>query len=282
MDFLRLPQWLRRPINRTGSVHNVKKTLRGRRLTTVCEEAKCPNIETCFSKPTATFMILGSVCTRTCGFCNVDKNKAPEILDSDEPLNLALTAKDMGLKHVVVTSVNRDDLHDGGAEHFVKVIDELRIHCGCATVEVLTPDFDGNIDAVKKVFKARPDIFNHNVETVKRLYGEVRPEADYETSLKILRLAKKEGLRVKSGLMVGLGETFEEVICLLKDLKEKGDVDIVTIGQYMMPSKQHLPVKEYIEPKVFTEYAKIGRELGIEKVYAGPYVRSSYNAEQFA
>lgn len=227
-------------------------------------------------------MILGSLCTRSCGFCNVDKNKTPGALDSDEPLNLALTAKDMGLKHVVVTSVNRDDLPDGGAGHFVKVITELRHHCGDATVEVLTPDFDGNMAALDKVFKARPDIFNHNVETVKRLYGEVRPGADYEMSLEILRRASLAGLRVKSGLMVGLGETFEEVVDLLKDLKEKGDVDIVTIGQYMMPSKKHLPVKEYLEPKVFTEYAKAGRELGIEKVYAGPYVRSSYNAEQFA
>ncbi len=275
----RLPEWAKRPLGRPSVLHELKSTLRKRGLSTVCESARCPNIGECFSKPTATFMILGSVCTRKCTFCNVTKNEQAQKTDSNEPENIALTSFEMGLKHVVVTSVTRDDLSDGGASHFASTIKALRDKISGISVEVLTPDFNGVKSSLEKVFLARPNIFNHNVETIKRLYPRVRPEADYDRSLDVLRSAKEFGLTVKSGIMVGLGETKAEVIETLKDLKDAG-CDIVTIGQYLRPKRENLEVVDYIEPEVFKEYEEEGLKLGLKQVFAGTFVRSSYNADK--
>ncbi len=232
----------------------------------------------CFSKPTATFMILGDVCTRACAFCSVGKGMALPP-DENEPRNIALTAKEMGLKHVVITSVTRDDLADGGAGRFALTIRALKDTIPGISVEVLTPDFKGSRDALKAVLDARPDIFNHNLETVKSLYSVVRPSAVYERSLEVLRRAKEQGAFTKSGIMAGLGETKAEVRELLEDLKSAG-CDAVTIGQYLRPSLKHLEVREYVAPDVFGEYGEYGKSIGIKNVYSGVFVRSSYNAER--
>jgi len=225
-------------------------------------------------------MILGSACTRNCGFCSV-KSSIPGPLDKNEPERVALAAKDMGLKYVVVTSVTRDDLPDGGAMHFAETVKAVKKHLPNAAVEVLTPDFKGDYDALKTVLDSAPDVYNHNVETVPRLYAHVRPQANYERSLNVLRNAKKIALDInaKSGLMVGLGETFNEVISVLKDLKNAG-CDTVTIGQYLRPGRQNLPVKEYVRPEIFNEYKETAVKIGFKYVASAPLVRSSMNAEE--
>ena len=255
-------------------------TLRSLALHTVCEEARCPNIAECFSRDTATFMILGDVCTRNCAFCGCQKGK-PAAVEAAEPANVARAARKLNLRHCVVTSVTRDDLNDGGASQFVSTMQAIREANRCTTVEVLTPDFRGDVAAAKAVFAAKPDVFNHNVETVPRLYPSVRPGADYERSLRLLHLAKETdpGAVTKSGLMIGLSETLLEVEDVLKDLASIG-LSAVTIGQYMQPSRNNTPVSKYYEPAFFTELVERGRALGIKHVLAGPLVRSSYNAKE--
>jgi lipoic acid synthetase len=275
----RLPSWAKKKLGQPSSLHKMKATLRERGLSTVCESARCPNIGECFTKPTATFMILGSVCTRGCGFCSINKDLAPSAANPNEPTEIAKTTKELGLKHVVVTSVTRDDLADGGASQFVLTIQAIRDIIPSISIEVLVPDFAGNDDALASVLEARPEIFNHNIETVKRLYKVVRPGARYERSLEILKASNSAGLLTKSGLMVGLGESAEEVEELLRDLHFSG-VDAVTIGQYLQPSASNLEVIEYIEPERFAAYEAYGLGLGISKVYSGPLVRSSYNAAE--
>ena len=274
----RLPPWAKKRLGPASRLHEVKSILRSRGLHTVCESARCPNIGECFSKPTATFMILGDVCTRTCGFCSIDKRAAPLLVDPHEPLNIAITAKEMGLRHVVITSVSRDDLPDGGAGQFALTIKAIKDNISGILVEVLTPDFNGDDQALSIVLEARPDIFNHNLETVPSLYQKVRPQADYRRSLEVIRRAKRPGRLTKSGIMVGLGESAGEVKALLEDLLAIG-CDAVTIGQYLRPTRENLEVVEYVEPDVFKEYEEFGRAIGFRHVYSGPFVRSSYNAE---
>ncbi|MDI6744150.1 MAG: lipoyl synthase [Thermodesulfovibrionales bacterium] len=275
---MRLPEWIK--VKSPMGVHDTKQILRSRRLSTVCEEARCPNQGECFSKPTATFMILGSVCTRNCGFCSVESSM-PKPLDEDEPERVALAAKEMGLKYIVITSVTRDDLKDGGAKHFAETVRAVKKHLPDTTVEVLTPDFKGDYNALKTVLGSMPDVYNHNVETVPRLYFYVRPQADYARSLNVLSNAKTIApeITTKSGLMLGLGETFDEVVSVLKDLRSSG-CDTVTIGQYLMPSKKNLPVKEYISPEIFNEYREIALDMGFRYAASAPLVRSSMNAEE--
>lgn len=279
----RLPSWLSRKMGQPSKLHEMKNILRSRNLHTVCESARCPNIGECFSKPTATFMILGDVCTRHCGFCSVDKTAAPLVVDANEPQNIALTAKELGLRHVVITSVTRDDLADGGATQFALTIRAVKDTINPISIEVLTPDFKGDERALKTVLDAKPDIFNHNIETVPSLYEKVRPQANYRQSLQVIEKAKKmaDGIMTKSGLMVGLGETKDEVKSVMNDLFHAG-CDAVTIGQYLKPSTKNLEVSEYISPDIFKEYEEYGKEIGLKHVYSGPFVRSSYNAELLA
>ncbi|MBI5888488.1 MAG: lipoyl synthase [Deltaproteobacteria bacterium] len=278
----RLPSWAKKRLGHPANIHGMKAVLRRRNLHTVCESARCPNIGECFSKPTATFMILGDVCTRRCGFCAVNKSAPALDVDPHEPQNIALTAKELGLRHVVVTSVTRDDLADGGAGQFALTIKAIKDNISAILVEVLTPDYMGI--RLKTVLNAGPDIFNHNLETVPSLYKTVRPQANYLRSLDVLSSAKgsgvepRHGVLTKSGIMVGLGETKDEVRAVLRDLYAAG-CDAVTIGQYLQPTRSHLEVKEYVEPDVFKEYEVYGRSIGIKQVYAGTFVRSSYNAE---
>lgn len=275
----RLPEWVKRPLGVPSRLHDMKSILRQRNLHTVCESARCPNIGECFSKPTATFMILGDVCTRDCGFCAVEHEKTPLTVDPGEPENIALTAGELGLKHVVITSVTRDDLPDGGAKQFALTIKAIKDNISRISVEVLTPDFKGDPAALDTVLGAGPDIFNHNLETVPRLYPVVRPRAVYSMSLDILKRASGAGVKTKSGIMVGLGETKEEVQEVLRDLLNVG-CGAVTIGQYLRPTRQNLEVNRYIRPEEFTEYELYGNEIGLKHVYSGPLVRSSYNAEK--
>ncbi len=286
----RLPDWARKKLGHPASLHRTKKILRDRRLNTVCESARCPNIGECFTKPTATFLILGSVCTRSCGFCSVDKGRGPEAIDLNEPGNIAEAAVELGLKHVVLTSVTRDDLVDGGAGHFARVIGALKASVSGRTekltIEVLTPDFKGVSKDLQTVLGSGPDIFNHNLETVPGLYATVRPEADYLRSLRVIeevaRYGSEQGrtMKAKSGIMVGLGESVDEVKQVLRDLHSSG-CRTVTIGQYLQPTRKSLPVIEYVEPEVFAQYEEFGRSIGIESVYSGTFVRSSYNAEKY-
>ncbi|MFQ5329247.1 MAG: lipoyl synthase [Thermodesulfobacteriota bacterium] len=278
-DIGRLPEWLRRRSVKWGGLHPMKKILRERGLNTVCESARCPNIGECFSKPTATFMIMGGVCTRGCGFCNIDKDITPGAVDPAEAENIALTVMEMGLKHVVITSVTRDDLPDGGASHFALTIQAVRDSISPLLIEVLTPDFGGNMSALATVLDAGPDIFNHNVETVPSLYRSVRPEAEYATSLDILKRAGEWEVTTKSGIMVGLGEEQGEVVEVMEDLRRAG-CDAITIGQYLRPNRDALPVREYVRPETFKEYEEMGRAMGFPHVYSGPFVRSSYNAAE--
>lgn len=279
----RLPEWLRKPETHSESVTALKQNLRRLNLHTVCESARCPNIHECFHRGAATFMILGNLCTRGCGFCSVPKG-SPEkrefSLDSDEPANVARMAAAMKLRYVVITSVNRDDLPDGGSLHWAKTVHAVRGALPEARVEVLTPDFCGDMDAVERVLSANPDVFNHNMETVPRLYKRVRPQADYQQSLDVLQFAKtrRPDILVKSGMMVGLGETESEVIQVLRDLREHG-TDIATIGQYLQPTRRNLPVAEYVTPEQFERYSKLGLEAGLTNVFSGPFVRSSYMAD---
>lgn len=274
---MRLPEWIKTV---ASDLHKVKRVLRNHKLSTVCEEARCPNKGICFSKPTATFMILGDVCTRNCGFCSV-KNGHPIGLDKDEPERVAEAAYEMDLRYVVITSVTRDDLEDGGASQFAKTIYALRRKMNGVKIEVLTPDFKGDVAALKTVLEAGPDVFNHNIETVKRLYPRVRPQADYYRSLNVLLTAKRIAphIKTKSGFMLGLGEKMEEIIELINDLRGVG-CDFLTIGQYLRPSKKNLPVVEYIKPEVFEEIRGIAIGLGFEFVASGPLIRSSMNAEE--
>ncbi|MEA1974675.1 MAG: lipoyl synthase [Bacillota bacterium] len=278
METLRKPKWLRVKIGNYKNSAYVEKTLEEFNLNTVCEEANCPNRAECFSNKTATFMILGRNCSRNCRFCDVTFGNMTEV-DENEPKNLAKATKKIGLKHVVVTSVTRDDLDDGGASQFVEVIKEIRKESKGTSIEVLIPDLQGNVDALESIVKERPEIINHNVETIKRLYQDVRPSAIYERSLEVLANVKKIDSTVytKSGIMVGLGEEKEEIIQVMKDLR-KVNCDFLTIGQYLQPSKDHYPVKEYVHPDLFDEYKKIGLELGFVDVASAPLVRSSYNA----
>jgi lipoyl synthase len=279
----RLPEWIREKKLNLSSLREIKTMLRERELHSVCESLACPNRSECFSRGTATFMILGDVCTRACGFCNVTTGMPYKAPSPDEPRAVAETAKRMGLKHIVVTSVTRDDVPDGGAQQFAETIRELRDVLPEAAVEVLTPDFRGNLDAVRVVVEAKPDYYNHNVETVPRLYRHVRPGSRFERSLEVLRHAKKVDPHVitKSGLMLGLGERREEVVEVLERLHESS-VEIVTIGQYLQPKRHKLEVIEYVHPSVFDEYRAIGESMGFRAVFSGPFVRSSYMADVVA
>jgi lipoic acid synthetase len=275
---LRLPDWIKTKV--FSGTHNTKHILRSCGVSTVCEEARCPNIGECYSRPTATFMILGSKCTRNCGFCSVESSR-PEPLDSEEPERVALAAKTMGLKYVVITSVTRDDLPDGGAGQFAKTIFEVRRYIQDAKVEVLTPDFRGDLSALNAVMNSRPDVYGHNVDTVPRLYSIVRPRTDYTRSLTILKSAKEiaSDIHTKSGLMLGLGETLDEVIDVLRDLSKAG-CDFVTIGQYLRPSRKNLSVVEYVRPDAFERLRLIALDMGFKFVASSPLVRSSMNAEE--
>ncbi|MEW5744785.1 MAG: lipoyl synthase [Nitrospirota bacterium] len=279
---MHLPEWIR---TKTTGLHATRHVLRNHRLTTVCEEARCPNRGVCFSKPTATFMILGDRCTRSCAFCSVQEGSAasggPAEVDADEPGRVAAAAAELGLRYVVVTSVTRDDLSDGGAAQFAATIREVRGLLPDAKVEVLTPDFKGDREALAVVLAARPDVFNHNVETVPRLYPTVRPQAEYRRSLEALRSAKEiaPDIMTKSGLMVGLGETMDEVLALFGDLRAAG-CDILTVGQYLRPAKKNLPVVEYVRPETFELLRQRALGLGFAFVASGPLVRSSMNAEE--
>lgn len=276
----RLPPWLIKKVSMSGFLHETKSLLRNLELHTVCEEARCPNIGDCFSKPTATFLILGGLCTRNCSFCAVSKG-TPLPLDLSEADRVALASKRLNLKHVIITSVTRDDLVDGGASLFALSIRKIRETLQSCTVEILTPDFKGDEDSLSKVIDAKPDIFNHNIETVERLYQYVRPQANYKRSLRLLDYIKKHGgsIITKSGLMVGLGETFNEVVSTMEDLRNVG-CDVLTIGQYLQPTRESIQVTEYIEPGIFKKYSEIGNEMGFLKVYSAPFVRSSFNAEE--
>ncbi len=279
---LRKPSWIRVRIPSDGSVARLKAKLRENRLVTVCEEASCPNIHECFGHGTATFMILGEVCTRRCSFCDVAHGR-PKPPDAGEPLSLATTVADMGLKYVVVTSVDRDDLRDGGAQHFVDCIAAIREHSPSTRIEILTPDFrgKGRMDRALEILAANPpDVFNHNIETVPDLYANVRPGADYQWSLTLLQKFKQQHpqLPTKSGIMLGLGETMEQVQATLRDLRAH-DVDMVTIGQYLQPTAHHHPVMRYWTPEEFKELELYGNALGFSHVASGPLVRSSYHAD---
>ncbi|MBI5177916.1 MAG: lipoyl synthase [Nitrospinae bacterium] len=271
------PAWLRKKIG-FSAVGALKGELRQKHLHTVCESAKCPNIGECFSHGTATFLILGNACTRTCAFCAVDKG-ATAMPDPHEPENVAAMSARLNLRHVVITSVTRDDLPDGGALHYVRTVEAVRAKLPGAVVELLIPDFDGNTAALDAVLSIRPEILNHNVETVPSLYPRVRPQADFARSLDVLRRAAGCGIIAKSGMMAGLGETDDELVNAMERLKDTG-VKIFTLGQYLAPSRRHAPVVEYKEEAWFENMARAARSIGIEKVMAGPFVRSSYLAEK--
>jgi lipoic acid synthetase len=284
----RLPEWARRSRTHFESLNRLKSGLRALNLHTVCESARCPNIHECFHRGAATFMILGNWCTRGCGFCAVPKGnpvKRDMRLDPQEPANVARMAAGMKLRYVVLTSVNRDDLEDGGSRHFAETVRQVRRALPEARVEALTPDFNGDLEAVGRVLDAGPHVFNHNMETVARLYRRVRPQADYRQSLKVLEFAARVGQALspahfltKSGFMVGLGETEEEVRELLRDLRGAG-TGVATIGQYLQPTRRNLPVAAYIEPRQFEAYRDYGLSLGFKMVFSGPLVRSSYMAD---
>lgn len=279
----RLPDWLRKGTTHFVSVHDLKAGLRELNLHTVCESARCPNMHECFHRGAATFMILGNLCTRGCGFCSVPKgspHKKEFTLDPAEPANVARMAAAMKLRYVVITSVNRDDLADGGSRHFAETVREVRRALPDARVEVLTPDFCGDMDAVARVLDAAPHVFNHNMETVERLYRRVRPQANYQQSLDVLRFAKRYRPQAltKSGLMVGLGEAPHEVEQLLRDLLGAG-VDVATIGQYLQPTRRNLAVASYVTPAQFEAYRAYGLSIGFKMVFSGPLVRSSYIAD---
>jgi lipoic acid synthetase len=277
---VRAPEWIREKRIRLAELHGVKSLMRREGLSTVCEEARCPNRGECFSRGTATFLLLGDVCTRACGFCDIRTGR-PLPVDPLEPSRVASAARSMGLSYVVLTSVDRDDLPDGGAAHFEAAIEAVRKVQPSPGVEVLTPDFRGRFASVRTVVEARPDVFNHNVETVPRLYALARRGASLDRSLGVLAAAKilDPALTTKSGLMVGLGEKAWEVLDLLGRLRDAG-VDIVTIGQYLRPSRENLPVVEYPSPEVFDRYRRAGERMGFRHVFAGPFVRSSYRAEE--
>jgi lipoyl synthase len=279
----RLPRWLKRRVPKGNANHFTAGLLDELGLETVCDHAKCPNRMECYSQKTATFMILGDICTRSCGFCAVSRGR-PEPPDDDEPQRLAQAAQRLGLRHVVITSVTRDDLPDGGADHFYRCVLAVRART-VATVEVLTPDFIGKPAAVDRVIESAPEVFNHNTETVPRLYRRVRgPQSDYRWTLQLLQQVKRSRpeIRTKSGMMLGLGETHEEVLDTLADLRDRG-VEYLTLGQYLQPdTKRFLPVVRYLKPEEFTQLGEAARQMGFVKVSSGPFVRSSYHAREMA
>lgn len=274
----RLPLWFRRPIP-AGSFHQTSHTLQRYRLNTVCEAALCPNQSECWSRRTATFMVLGEQCTRRCGFCAIETARPSSVVEQDEPDRVAQAAEELGLQYVVVTSVARDDLADEGAEHFYRCIQALKQRIDGVDVEVLTPDFHARRDLIARVCEAEPTVYNHNLETVARLQRLVRPQASYERSLRVMALVRElsPSILTKSGLMLGLGEREEEVLEAAWDLQEAG-CEILTLGQYVSPSEAHLDVQEFFPPEVFKRLADTIRQMGFKEVYAGPYVRSSYHA----
>ena len=279
----RLPEWLRKPQTHFESVTNLRRDFRRLNLHTVCESARCPNIHECFNRGAATFMILGNLCTRGCGFCSVPKGspaKREFTLDPLEPSNVARMAAEMKLRYVVITSVNRDDLDDGGSRHFAQTVREVRLALPDARVEVLTPDFCGDMDAVARVLDAEPHVFNHNMETIAPLYKKVRPQANYQQSLDVLQFAKRyrPASLTKSGAMVGLGEQPEQIQQLLRDLRAH-DVDVATLGQYLQPTRRNLPVADYVTEAQFEAYREYGLSIGFKAIFAGPFVRSSYMAD---
>ena len=278
---VRLPEYLKRPIIDTDKTKNVRRILKTNCLNTVCESARCPNKNECYTKNTSTFLIMGNVCTRNCRFCNISTAK-PETLDENEPKNVAKAVQELGLKYVVITSVTRDDLPDGGAEHFAQCLKEIKILTPNVQKEILTPDFKGDEKALDIIIAAHPDVFNHNIETVPCLYKIARPQAIYTRSLDVLSYVKKNSdILTKSGIMVGLGETFEELEQTLTDLKNI-DIDIVTIGQYVQPSKEHLSVAKFYTIEEFEELKALARKVGVKNYQIGPLVRSSYNAAETA
>tara|TARA_B100000497_G_scaffold105799_1_gene122284 strand:- start:744 stop:1634 length:891 start_codon:yes stop_codon:yes gene_type:complete len=272
------PDWLKTQIPGDGKYAQMLKLVKDNKLHTICESGKCPNIGECWGVGTATFMILGNTCTRSCQFCNVATGKG-DILDNLEPFKVAQSISMMGIKHAVITSVDRDDLPDGGSGHWSKTVQTIREFNPETTLETLIPDFQGKTDQLDTIVEVAPEIVSHNIETVRRLTREVRVQAKYERSLFVLEYLEKAGMKTKSGIMCGMGETEEEVIETLQDLR-KVNVSIVTLGQYMQPTSRHLKVAEYIPPDTFNKYKKIGLELGFEYVESGPLVRSSYHAEQ--
>ena len=279
-ELLPKPDWIRVRIPANNEISRIKEILRRRQLASVCEEASCPNIAECFSHGTATFMIMGEICTRRCPFCDV-AHGAPSALNEDEPRQLAEAIQEMALKYVVVTSVDRDDLKDSGAGHFASCIQAIRDLTPATTVEVLVPDFRGRMDiALERLTATPPDVFNHNLETVPRLYRQARPGADYEWALELLRQfkARNAGVPTKSGLMLGLGESNDEVVAVMEDLRAH-DVDMLTLGQYLQPSRDHLKVERFVHPDEFSELGSIATSLGFSQVASAPLVRSSYHAD---
>lgn len=275
----RLPDYLKRPIIDTDKTRTVRKILKTKCLNTVCENARCPNKNECYTKNTATFLIMGNDCTRNCKYCNISCAR-PEPLDLEEPKHVAEAVQALGLKYAVITSVTRDDLPDGGAEHFANCIYEIRKLCPDTKIEILTPDFKGNRDCLDVIIKAHPDVFNHNIEAVRDIFKSVRPQGDYECSLEVLKYVKDNSdILTKSGLIIGLGETFEQIEQTLIDLKNVG-CDIVTIGQYIQPSKHHLEVAKYYTPEEYDKLKELANQVGIKNHQIGPLVRSSYRAAE--
>lgn len=273
----RLPEFLKRPIIDTDKTRTVRKILKSNCLNTVCEGARCPNKNECYSNHTATFLIMGSVCTRNCRYCNISC-QGPEPLDENEPLHVAQAVKDLGLKYAVITSVTRDDLPDGGANHFAKCINEIRKISPNTKIEILTPDFKGNEESLNTIIKAHPDVFNHNIETARDIFKTARPQGNYDTSLGVLKYVKENSdIKTKSGFMIGLGEDIEQIKQTITDLYSV-NCDILTIGQYIQPSKEHLPVAKYYNPEEYEELKDIAKNIGIKYFQIGPLVRSSYNA----
>lgn len=274
----RFPQWLKKTVTISGVYRTVSSCISENRLHTVCTEGRCPNRSECFSAGTAAFLILGNICTRRCGFCGV-RHGSPLPPDYEEPERIACAARTLNLGHIVITSVSRDDLSDGGAACFAETVRQCRNLMAESTIEILIPDFCGKPDALETVVACRPDILNHNLETVPRLYEKIRPQADYQRSLDLLAYAGKKGIATKSGIMVGLGETKEEVIAVLDNLHAAG-CGIVTIGQYLQPSKEQVPVHRYVSPEQFADWEKTGKIIGFRSVFAGSFVRSSYRSQE--
>ena len=273
------PEWIKVKIQ-IDKINEIKKTLKSNKIVTVCEEAMCPNMSDCWAKSHATFMILGDICTRACSFCNISTGK-PNHVDHMEPIRVANSVKKLKLSHVVITSVDRDDLNDGGAKHFSNTINEIKLKCPNTTIEILVPDFRNKKNSIELLSKCQIDVFNHNLETVESLYKTVRPGANYKHSLSILRNIKKlnPNLFTKSGIMIGLGEKLYEIMKLMDDLRSN-DVDFITIGQYLRPTLNHLPVEKWVTPEEFNNYREIGIKKGFLEVVSGPMVRSSYRAER--
>jgi lipoic acid synthetase len=273
------PSWLKRPIGYSGRQNKVLEQIRAGGLHTVCREAKCPNRSECYSRGVATFLVMGDTCTRDCSFCSVTHGK-PAALDPGEPLRVLQAAKELHLRHVVITSVTRDDLSDGGASFFVEIVKLFRDELPEVTIEILVPDFQGKWDSIDRVAGSGLHVFNHNIETVPSLYKKVRPQALYSRSLSVLKRASTHGVVVKSGLMVGLGESESEVLEVMQDLRDNG-CTVLTIGQYLRPSPDQTPVVEYVKPEIFEKYSVLGKEMGFVSVFSGPFVRSSYRAGEF-